>query len=162
MQFIWSLVGAVLSAIVFPFIYPFIEDPILSFIAKTFGTKRLKKTHSLRGKWVQTWHVQSENFPDKNTLSIELYQIGSKVYGYSEKKGKTLYYVSGNLKDRFFTGIWEDHFDDVTFYHGAFQLEIKVQNHSKLIMSGTWVGFSSKGGIKSGNWVWEKTEDPQV
>ncbi len=156
--FLWTLLGALLSIILYPIIIPFIETPLHLRLIKLLSRKRqnsLRKKTSLQGNWVQKWITSnSQNFSDENEGDVQLYQIGKQVYG-SIQHEKSNFSISGTIdKDMYLTGVWED-LTDGNNYKGAFQLYIfKYGTH----MAGKWVGYSETNNINTGDWVWKRHE----
>lgn len=154
----WTLLGALLSIILYPLIIPFIEGPIQSFLTKIIGKGSgifIKKKIKLSGEWVQIWVVEdSANFPSENEAKVLLTQIGKQVYG-RVTHGNTSYTIKGTIeKDMYLTGIWDD-IHDGNNYKGAFQLYIhKYASH----MTGKWLGYSEKNVIKTGDWHWKRVD----
>jgi len=161
MNAISTLIGALLSIILYPLIIPFIEEPahkLLSLIIGKHSGIFVKKKNRLAGKWMQVWVVdESRNFPKENEAEVAIYQLGKKVFGRINSNDKS-YIIKGSIdKDMFLTGTWEDYIDGNN-YNGAFQLYIhKYGTH----MTGKWVGFSELNKIKTGDWYWRRIEESE-
>jgi hypothetical protein len=64
------------------------------------------------------------------------------------------YLADGRIADsRYVTGTWGDR--NRGGYHGAFQLVIDPMSRD---MRGVWVGFSTDGRVKHGNWNWTRVQ----
>lgn len=156
MTLLWTLLGALLSIILYPVIMPFIEGPIQIFLAKCFGNPTsffLKRKIRLSGEWMQVWVVDgSTNFPNENESSVIFGQFGKKVYG-EARHDKSNFTINGTIdRDLFVTGLWED-VSDGNNYKGSFQLYIhKYATH----MTGKWVGYSENNTIRTGEWLWRR------
>ena len=157
----WTLLGAFLSILLYPFIIPFIESPIQDFLLKISGKSVgffIKKKIRLRGEWMQVWNIkESSYFPSENEAKVTLYQIGKNVHGKVEN-GKSAYTIIGTIdKEIYLTGIWEDA-QEGNIYKGAFQLYIhKYASH----MTGKWVGYSEKNIINTGDWYWRRIDEEE-
>jgi len=156
---LFTIIGAVLSIILYPVLNPLIETPIQKFLSKLFGSKsrRLFRTKTtLKGEWIQCWIVKgSKNFPEKNEATIKLYQFGKLIHG-EAKHSKGSFIVRGTIEnEKHLTGIWEDKVKGNT-YSGSFQLYIhKYSNH----MTGKWLGFSESNKIREGDWLWKRLNE---
>lgn len=156
---LWTLLGALLSILLYPLIIPFIEGPFQQFLTRILGKASglfVKKKIRLSGEWVQVWIVDgSVNFPRENEAHVSLSQIGRQVYG-QVLHNKTSYTIRGTIdKDMYLTGIWDD-LQDGNNYKGAFQLYIhKYGSH----MTGKWLGFSEKNVIRTGDWLWRRVDE---
>ncbi|HXB26843.1 MAG TPA: nucleotide-binding protein [Gemmatimonadaceae bacterium] len=111
-------------------------------------------TVSLSGNWHQMWAVESGNYPPKNESTAELRQLGNRVDAAWETDGR-VFIVNGEIqRGDMLTGTWSDR-ERGPAYFGAFQLKIDPKCRR---MTGKWVGFSQSGEIKTGDWVWNKTD----
>jgi len=145
-QFILGVVASLLAASLFPAI----AEIASATLARMIGWLPLKGKTNLSGTWSSTWHVQSERFPPTVTdRCSKIRQLGNRVYIQHNAQG-IKFRANGTIDSgRYVTGVWFDETDGG--YHGAFQLVIDPQTRN---MAGQWVGYSTTGVVKNGQWVW--------
>jgi hypothetical protein len=148
------IVGAIISAIVFIILAPFVEKPINNFLVRILNKTRIsylfRPKTSIEGLWKQKWNVgQSTHFHNSNEADTILKQINKTIYG-EYISGERIYRLQGKIeRDQYLTGTWED-ISEGNVYFGAFQLYIHIHATH---MTGKWIGFSSDSNtIKSGDW----------
>ena len=146
---ILAIFGAILGFLLALFVQPVVQPHVDKALAKSPVVFRRKR--SISGLWAQTWHVNSENYPDSNPSEILLRQVGGSVSGQLTAQNR-IYRVEGAVEGNYFTGIWRDSEAGHT-YHGTFQLRI-LPNANE--MKGTWIGFRTNGEIQSNSWVWTR------
>ena len=151
-----TFISLMLTAIFFPFI----EDYVQSIYVSRLDFLGIRSGSNIAGKWSHTWYVSSNEFESSNSSSnseVLVRQFGRRVFATYDARtsnGKLYtYQLIGKVdKDRYLTGVWRDSRKG-NFYHGAFQLAIKVNMET---MTGSWIGFSKDGNVKSGAWEWER------
>lgn len=105
--------------------------------------------------WEQKWRVESDAFPPENRSELQIYRFLHLLAAEAEQttadgvpyRFRILAVIDRNI----ITGKWMDPLE--TGYYGAFQMLLS-HTHDKAV--GTWIGFSSKGLIKAGDWAWAK------
>jgi Predicted nucleotide-binding protein containing TIR-like domain len=107
----------------------------------------------LSGKWRQTWSMiegeEVKNFPSESEVS----HVGNEFRARFNSLNRT-YIVTGNIEyGNMITGIWRDIDHSGATYYGSFQLKI-FPFHDK--MEGKWLGWGVSGGVREGNWIWER------
>jgi len=107
---------------------------------------------NLSGPWQATWHVQSSRFPESvSDSSVTVRQFFNRIYVKFQNEDLRFHAKGVIDSNRYVTGTWSDSIQGG--YHGAFQLIIDPKSRN---MKGLWIGYSTSGSVKHGEWVWER------
>ena len=98
-----AIFGVILGFLLALFVRPLVQPHVDKLLAKSPLAFRRKR--SISGLWAQTWHVDSDNYPDSNPSEIFLRQIGGSVSGRLIALNR-IYRVEGTAEGDYFTGIW--------------------------------------------------------
>lgn len=146
-----SFVGGVVTSLVAAALFPAVAEVLGSCFAKLFGWLPVKgRTNLSNCAWRTTFHVQSSRFPAEVTdENVKVRQFGKRVF--IKFKTASLDFLARGVIDsgRYVTGTWQDRIEGG--YHGAFQLIIDPVNRN---MAGKWIGYSTSGVVKEGEWIW--------
>lgn len=161
MEMTLAIIGIIISSV----ISVIFSEQIINFLGVYLAKFDFKKQSKIEGEWVVEFTMIEK---DKNVTfkeRIRLVKRLGSIYGYNiphaenhEKlkkvENKKPLRVRASLVDhRYLTGNWF-HPDEVSRFHGAFQLLIKT---SQTEMNGIWTGYSeSKNEIHTGKWKWIK------
>jgi hypothetical protein len=147
-----SVILWILSLVLGVILTILIKEPIHKWLIKLLGGMAPRRRRGVKGLWRATHSGESDGLATKEINLIELRQFGKHVIG-KNLSGSDRYRLEGKLNTQIhLTGIWESVVDD-SIYNGAFQLMISPKGDT---MEGRWIGFSKKGYIKHGIWVWER------
>lgn len=107
--------------------------------------------------WEQTWHVESQRFPARNSSYLRLHRFLHLIAGEAEMvtgQGTEIGFRLLGVIDsnRYITGKWMD--PTPGGYYGTFQMWLPPALEEA---DGLWVGFSATGPIKSGKWLWRRS-----
>jgi hypothetical protein len=154
-QFIKSFFLGVGSSIVAATLFPPLTDIASSLIAKLFGWLPVQgKTNLSNCTWKTKFEVDSARFP-KEVIDdeVKVRQFGNRVF--ISFKTASLDFLARGIIDsgRYVTGTWQDKVQGG--YHGAFQLIIDPVSRN---MSGRWIGYSTQGTVKQGQWIWTRNQ----
>jgi hypothetical protein len=84
---------------------------------------------------------------------VRLTQWGTYISGKNEGNTDHSYKIKGQFRQQgIVSGTWQSVRQEDT-YHGTFQLLVSVDGKR---MIGKWLGNSNSGGIRYGDWVWQK------
>jgi hypothetical protein len=110
--------------------------------------------------WTQQWSVTSPNYPEDNHSDLKIYRFLNFIAaetGIATVCGRKYQFrIIATMDRQVITGKWMD--PDPSGYYGAFQLLMSPTHEA---VNGRWLGFSSKGTVKSGAWVWKPKFLPQ-
>jgi hypothetical protein len=105
--------------------------------------------------WTQDWHVVSDRFAPANPSTLRIYRFLHLIAAEAEQETTTgesyKFRILGVMDRNIITGKWMD--PKPNGYYGTFQLMLA---HTHDAAEGKWMGFSSSGTVKSGDWVWRK------
>jgi hypothetical protein len=128
--------------------------------------RRMRPDAVFDAAWSQTWLVTSDTFQPINSSGLRLHRFLHIVAGEADMQTVAGRQISFRLlavldaSSRCITGKWMD--PNEGGYYGAFQV---ILTPTRECAEGLWVGFSSKGMVKSGSWVWRlcpELQDGQV
>lgn len=112
---------------------------------------RQSKAWALNGKWIQTWFVDSENFPKENRSEAEVAVFGSRLRATWDVK-ESRYQLVARISDRrMITGFWRG--PTLDSYHGSCQLAVAPDASS---IKGKWVGFRSNNEVEAERWEFSR------
>jgi hypothetical protein len=114
------------------------------------------KVRRIEGRWDSEYsYLAEDGTVVRHEDAIRLEQHGVYVSGKNEGRTNHEYEMKGRFHDQaILTGAWRSVRPEVT-YHGAFQLVVSADGTK---MSGKWLGNSNSGGIRNGDWTWEKRD----
>lgn len=152
-QIIPFIVG-VAASYFFAFTFPGVARAFSAVFVRVFGWVPWRSNLDVSGKWQSIWHVQSSRYPEEVVCEeLKLHQLGKKVFGRFKIEGTDFIFLGEIDAQRYLTGSWKD--KTKSGYHGAFQLIVDPKNKN---MNGTWIGFSTSGIVKNGDWIWKRPD----
>lgn len=108
---------------------------------------------SLTGTWIQKWSVVRDSGLEEFPSEAEVVQSDIRVRASWITFGKR-YRLDGEIqRGTILTGTWQDQNSGPTYF-GTFQLIISPFANE---MEGRWIGWSKRGLIRGGEWVWSRT-----
>lgn len=148
MDFFVGVLASLLAALIFPSLMEFISQMMVRYLEWLPFRKKV----DLKGKWESEWSVESDRFPKKvKCTNTNVNQLGNRFYT-TFKVGDADFYAYGEIDSgRYLTGYWKDKSEGG--YHGTFQLIIDPVSRN---MNGLWIGYSTKGIVKHGEWEWHR------
>lgn len=143
-----------------------VSEPLKTRLAPIVARIGSKKEGSITGKWLATYHFDTEETPRIET--IEVSKLLGNYVGHiiphkrnhndlKKIENTKCLRLRGEVKDnRFFTGIWF-HPNPKNHHQGAFNLLIQTNNEE---LHGKWLGYNeSENVIESGRWEWKRIEE---
>ena len=160
-----DLTTAIIGIVVSSIMSIIFSNQIVNFIGVYLTKIDFKKQSKIEGDWLVEFTMIENNQIVTYTEGIRLVKRLGNIYGYNIPHTKNHYKlkvveskkplrVRASLVDhRYLTGNWF-HPDELSRFHGAFQLLIKT---NQIEMNGIWTGYSeSKNRIHTGEWNWIK------
>ncbi len=152
-----SLLVGIIGSLLATFLFPALQNAVQSGIVRLFGWVPFRRKSSLTGPWRSEWHVESEKYPPIVVdESATVRQVGTRFYAKFRSKLLDCHLVGTIDSGRYVTGTWYDDLEGG--YHGAFQFIVDPTSGKSL--SGKWIGYSTTGRVKEGDWTWEQHEFP--
>ncbi len=159
--FIGFLLGIPASMIATLLLGPILEKltgfSLIKFLAQI--QPKYMRHPAFDGNWIQKWSTSSNNFPRTNESDIKIYcfiDILAAEFTSTTQSGEIIdYRAIGKIVDKhFIIGTWYDR-RRAGGYHGTFQLFLSGELSKA---EGTWAGFSSGGGFRNDEWIWQRQQ----
>jgi hypothetical protein len=115
--------------------------------------QRFRRDAVFDREWRQDWQVTSDRFSAQNPSTLKIYRFLHLLA--AEAQQNTLsgspykFRIIGIIDRNIITGKWMDPLPNG--YYGTFQL---MFSHTRDEATGKWMGFSSGGTVKVGEWAW--------
>jgi hypothetical protein len=123
--------------------------------------QRLRRDPIFDGSWMQNWHVSSDTFARENPSSLRIYRflhlLAAEAAQSTSAGAPYQFRILAVLDRSIITGKWMD--PQPNGYYGSFQL---ILSHTREDAAGKWVGFSSKGNVKTGDWTWKRIHSDPI
>lgn len=107
------------------------------------------------------WHVESSHFDQANPSELKIYRFLHLIAGEATQSTATgapySFRILAVLDRNLISGKWMDPL--INGYYGTFQLML---SHTRDSAKGMWVGFSSTGVVKGGEWTWTPVASPET
>ncbi|MET3906773.1 hypothetical protein ABID59_001104 [Bradyrhizobium sp. S3.3.6] len=116
--------------------------------------QRLRRDELFDNPWTQEWQAQTERYPKGYPSELKLYRfmnlLSAEFYDSENPNPTGDYRIVAVIDSNRITGTWKD--CRPIGYYGTFQLLLSYKRDEA---NGKWVGFSNKGMVRTGNWVWK-------
>jgi hypothetical protein len=147
-----SVLLGIVATILGGLLFPGVQEAVYGFLIRSFSWLRLRRRADFAGAWRSGWHVQSEKYPSVVVdEAAHIRQIGNRIYAKSQTPTFVCHLFGKIDSGRYITGTWYDEMEGG--YHGAFQFIVDPATGN---FSGKWIGYSTSGVVKEGNWEWER------
>jgi hypothetical protein len=129
------------------------RDAVRPACEQVLSTMRVHQSTGLSGDWAQSWGLQKGRRKRRHASLATLRQMGAFVKGRWTAFKRT-YELNGQLEGSLLTGTWRDSAPGHAYF-GAFQLVVSPLQDK---MTGKWSGWSRKGTVRAGEWVWTRPD----